>query len=177
MSTVQVLATADLTAQERRAIRALLTAAFEDGFTDDDWDHTLGGLHVIIEDGDAIVAHAAVVPRTLKIAGRPVRAGYVEGVATDATRQRQGLGSLAMSELARVLRREFEMGALSSDRHHFYERLGWQRWRGPTYVRDGDRIIRTAHEDDGIMALVFGPTEQMDLTAPIICEARSGDDW
>ena len=59
--------------------------------------------------------------------------------------------------------------------HHFYERLGWQRWLGPTYVRRSDGVVRTPDEDDGVMVLVTATA--VDLTAPITCEERPGDDW
>jgi aminoglycoside 2'-N-acetyltransferase I len=75
------------------------------------------------------------------------------------------------------VRESFELGGLSTAHHHFYERLGWERWQGPTYVRDGDDVIRTEEEDDGVMVLRFGPSATIDLTAPITCEARPGDDW
>ena len=162
-------------------IRRLLEQAFDDGFSDDDWQHTRGGWHVVIlddmDDGMAPVAHAAVVPRVLEVAGRPWHSGYVEGVATAPGRQREGLGSLAMSQLAPILRGNFDMGALSTGRHDFYERLGWERWRGPSFARRGRELIRTAEDDDGLMVLRFGPSRDLDLSAAIVCESRTGDDW
>jgi aminoglycoside 2'-N-acetyltransferase I len=158
-------------------VRALLLDAFHGDFSEDDWGHALGGWHVIVSEGGVVLAHAAVVPRTLGAAGRPVHTGYVEAVATAPGRRRQGLGSLAMSELATVLRREFEMGALSTDSYDFYARLGWERWQGPTFARHGDRVIRTADEDDGIMVLRFGAHRDVDLGSPLTCEGRPGDDW
>lgn len=110
-------------------------------------------------------------------AGRAFRTGYVEGVATAPGRQGEGLGSTAMAELTALVRREFEFGALSTDRRSFYARCGWERWHGPTFVRRGGELIRTEDEDDGVMVLRFGPSAGVDLTAPIVCEARRGDDW
>ena len=158
-------------------VRQLLEDAFEGDFSDDDWEHTLGGWHVVITEGSAPVSHAAVVPRALEVGGRRLRSGYVEGVATAPGRQRGGLGSFAMSQVADLLRGRFEIGALSTGRHSFYERLGWERWRGPTFVRRGSELIRTEEDDDGLMVLRFGPSLELDLTAPISCEARTGDDW
>lgn len=42
-----------------------------------------------------------------------------------------------MNEVERWISSEFEMGALATSRHAFYERLDWERWRGRTYLRDG----------------------------------------
>ena len=158
-------------------IRALLLAAFGPDFSDEDWEHALGGWHVVVAEGGAVRSHAAVVPRRLEVDGRFLRAGYVEAVATHPARRREGLASSAMAELSRVLAGAFELGALSTSAHEFYRRLGWERWRGPTYVRDGARLVRSPDEDDGIMVLRFGATQDLDLTGPIICEARRGDAW
>ena len=70
-----------------------------------------------------------------------------------------------------------DLGALSTGSPGFYGRLGWERWRGPTYVRRGDDLVRTPDEDAGIMVLRFGPSAGVDLAAPISSEARAGDDW
>lgn len=155
----------------------MLDEAFEGEFSDEDWGHTVGGWHVVAAEGTTVVSHAAVVPRVLQVAGHPLRTGYVEGVATLPGRQREGLGSLVLEEGTRLVRRRFELGALSTGRHDFYGRLGWERWQGPTFVRHGDALERTEEEDDGVMVLRFGPSEVIDLTAPISCESRPGDDW
>jgi aminoglycoside 2'-N-acetyltransferase I len=159
------------------AVRPLLDDAFDGRFDDTDWDHTLGGWHVVVTDGGTVVAHAAVVARELQVDGRPVAAGYVEAVGTAPGRQGQGLGTLAMVEIDRLVRRHHQLGALATSAQRFYERLGWERWRGPTFVRTGDELVRTPEEDDGIMVLRFGPTATIDLTASLSCEARAGDDW
>ena len=82
-----------------------------------------------------------------------------------------------MAEAGALIRAEFEMGVLSTGRHSFYERLGWRRWQGPTFVQVGDALVRTEDEDDGVMVLPFGPRAHIDLTSAIACEARAGDDW
>lgn len=169
--------TAEASQQYLTAIRRLLDTAFGEDFSEDDWGHALGGWHVVAFDDNAVMAHAAVVPRAIEVAGRAFRAGYVEAVATDPTRQREGLGSSVMAGVAELVRSQFEMGALSTSLHSFYGRLGWDRWRGPTYVRRGAELIRTEDEDDGVLVLRFGPSKDIDLAAAISCEARSGDDW
>ena len=158
-------------------IRALLLAAFGPDFSDDDWEHALGGWHVVVTEGRSVLSHAAAVPRLLEVGGLRLHTGYVEAVATHPARRREGLGSRAMAELSRLITGGFELGALSTGRHDFYRRLGWERWRGPTYVRHGVRVVRSPDEDDGIMVLRFGATGDLDLAAPIVCEARRGDDW
>jgi aminoglycoside 2'-N-acetyltransferase I len=155
----------------------LLDHAFEDGFSEEDWEHTIGGWHAIVSDGGAVVSHAAVVPRSLVAGDRAFRAGYVEGVATLPTRTGEGFGSLVVGRITSLVRDQFELGALSTGRHSFYERLGWERWRGQTFaLRDGE-TIRTEEDDDGIMVLRFGLSRDLDLTMALSCESRPGDDW
>lgn len=158
-------------------IRALIDDAFGPEFTQQDWEHTTGGMHFFVEEEGAIVGHASVIERTIEIDGRPFRTGYVEGVGTARAMQGRGLGSIAMEAATDFIRSGYEMGALATDRHSFYERLGWERWRGPTYVRRGAEMIRSEQEDDGVMVLRFGPSAKVRLDAPISCEERAGDDW
>ena len=159
------------------AIRDLMLAAFEGDFSDDDWDHTRGGRHFFVEENGAIVSHASVVPRVLEISGRPFRTGYVEGVATDRAHRDRGLGSAVVSAATSHIRENYELGGLGTELFDFYERLGWERWLGRTYVRRDGELFHTEEEDGFVMVLRFGPSRDVDLAASISCEARSGDDW
>lgn len=173
----RTLRTADASADLLAEVRGLMDDAFAGDFSDQDWQQTIGGWHVVVTEADRVLSHAAVVPRVLEVAGRPFATGYVEGVATVPRRQGEGLGALAMAEATSYVHAVFELGALSTGSHAFYERLGWERWRGPTYVRDAGRLVRSADDDDGVMVLRFGPSADIDLSAAISCEARPGDDW
>jgi aminoglycoside 2'-N-acetyltransferase I len=176
---VRVLTTRETSPPLLADVHQLLREAFEGDFSDYDWEHTHGGWRVIALDDDssAPVSHAAVVPRRIQVGDTSFRAGYVEGVATKRGRQGEGLGSRVMVEVSGLLHREFELGILATAVHGFYERLGWERWQGPTFVDDGCRLVRTADEDDGIMVLRVAPSDDIDLTGPISCQGRSGDDW
>jgi aminoglycoside 2'-N-acetyltransferase I len=177
MPGIRVVTTAEASGELLTEIHDLLRRAFEGDFSDEDWGHTLGGWHVVITDGATVDAHAAVVPRRLDVAERPFRAGYIEGVATSPAKRRRGLGGLVMTEVSKLLHGEFEMGALSTGLHGFYARHGWERWRGPTFVRHTPETIRSHDEDEGVMVLRFGASKDVDLTAPLTCESRRGDDW
>src|SRR5919106_4550970 len=80
---------------------------FKDGFTDDDWDHTVGGVNVLAVD-NGIVAHAAVDERLLMAADRALRTGYVEGVATAANHRRRGYASIVMRQVGGIIRKSYE---------------------------------------------------------------------
>jgi aminoglycoside 2'-N-acetyltransferase I len=173
---VQTVPTHQLSPPELAALRALLDEAFEGGFTDDDWDHTVGGVHVLaVEDG--IVAHAAVVDRLLMASHLAVRTGYVEGVATATTHRGRGYASTVMRAAGRIIQEKYELGALSTDQPDFYVRLGWELWRGPTYTNAPEGPRRTAEEDGTIMVLRTRVTEDLDSTLPLTCDWRSGDVW
>lgn len=169
-----------LTPAARAQLWSLWQAAFDGrrGFSRDDEEHAYGGVHVLACTGGRIIGHAAVVPRELVVAHRPLRAGYVEGVAVDPACQRGGLGRALMRPLEAELRARYELGALSTGRARgFYERLGWERWRGPSYVLRGGEVVRTPEEDEGLMVLRFAGGSDVDLTSAIACHDRSGDAW
>lgn len=154
-----------------------MDAAFEGDFGDDDWQHTIGGTHVLLWDGDALIAHASVIPRRLVFSGRPLRCGYVEGVAVRPDCQRRGHGARVMDEIERLIRDTYEVGALSASDagFEFYRVRGWQPWRGPTYVETPAGLERT--EDDDGAVLVLPLLDPLDLTGTIACDWREGDVW
>jgi len=166
---------------EVAAIQAMLDAAFWDDederFTEDDWQHALGGVHVVLDEGGEIVSHASVVERELHVAGRPVRTGYVEAVGTAPARQGQGHGTTVMREIGEIIEAGFELGALGTGEFGFYERLGWRRWQGPSSVRTVNGERRSPDEDGYIMVLLTPTTPPIELDVPISCEERPGDDW
>jgi aminoglycoside 2'-N-acetyltransferase I len=176
------LSTAELSETDRRALRTLLDAAFfdpdpDERFSDHDWEHALGGTHVVLDVQGEIVAHASVVEREIHADGRALRTGYVEAVATDPARQGEGFGTIVMTEITALIRDGFDLGALGTGAQHFYERLGWRVWRGPTSVRapGGDR--RTPLDDGFVMVLRTPTTPALDDTAAISCDWRPGDAW
>lgn len=178
--TVRRLPTERLTAAELVQLRELLWAAFpagDDGFTEDDWQHGLGGQHFIADQDGTIVSHASVVARELHIDGVPLRTGYVESVATRPDRRRQGLGGAVMGAATAYIADTFELGALGTGEHAFYERLGWQTWRGPAFVRTPDGPVRTPDEEGYILVLRTPASPPLDDRAPISCDWRPGDVW
>ena len=179
---LRILPSDGLTPAEIDATRELMRVAFwdeveDERFSDDDWAHALGGVHVVLDLDGEILSHAAVVERELHVAGRSLRTGYVEAVATAPDRQGQGFGTLVMTDVNAIIRAEFELGALGTARHGFYERLGWLPWTGPTFVRAPDGMKRTPDEDGYILVLATSTSPPLDLTAPISCEWRPGDVW
>jgi aminoglycoside 2'-N-acetyltransferase I len=177
---VRVARTDALGAEALEVIRRLLVDAFAEvgsSFELQDWDHALGGAHAIVEAGGRIVAHASVVPRRLELDGVPLRAGYVEAVAARSDAQHQGHASAAMRALAGVIAADFEIGALSTGLHPFYERLAWERWPGTTGVRTATGVSATPEETEGIMVLRTRGTPPFAESSHLVCDWREGDVW
>lgn len=81
MAEIRTAHTASLNAADLRAIRTLLDEAFDGTFSDEDYEHGLGGMHALVWDGSTLIAHGSVVMRRLLHSGRALRTGYVEAVA------------------------------------------------------------------------------------------------
>ena len=169
--------TGDLAREEVQVLRGLLDAAFDGTFSDDDWHHTIGGLHVLALADGVIVSHAAVLQRTLVVGQQSLSVGYVEGVATRPDNRHRGHASRMMEVVGSIIAGDYDLGALSTGCPDFYARLGWESWQGPTYVDAPDGRRRTAAEDDGVMVLRTDRSGDVDLTAELTCDWRSGDVW
>jgi aminoglycoside 2'-N-acetyltransferase I len=187
---LRILHTADLRPQELRAIRPLLDEAFEDGISDDDLEHALGGIHVMAWDDAELVGHASVVQRRLLHDRRVLRAGYVEGVGVRPDVRRRGLFAQLMNEIERVTRAAYDVGALSASQMaaDLYVRRGWVRWKGTTSVLTPDGLRRTPEEDGSVYVLAGQGGEVcldpncldlncLDLNGDLACDWRSGDVW
>lgn len=177
MTELRIAHTADLPATTLRSARALLFDVFDD-MTESDWEHSLGGMHAIVWDGDELIGHAALVQRRLLHGGRALRAGYVEGVAVRADRQRRGHGAAMMDALENLIRRAYDVGALgaSDEGARFYAARGWQPWQGRLAVLTPDGIQRTPEEDGYIF--VFPSAAEIDLSGELTCcDFRDGDVW
>jgi aminoglycoside 2'-N-acetyltransferase I len=174
---VQVAHTSALDAAVLGRARRLLVEVFEGDWTEDDWEHSLGGVHVLAYDGGELVGHGAVVQRRLVHADRALRTGYVEGVGVRADLRGNGVGAAIMSELERVIRAAYAIGALSSSEEalEFYARRGWRNWEGATFALTPAGIQRTADDDGGVY--VLPATAHFDLTGDLVCDWRDGELW
>ena len=97
------------------AFRELFEAAWaddEEGFTDEDWEHTIGGVHFLLDEDGAIRSHASVVEWELHAGGRCLPTGYVEPVATWPAFQRRGFARVVMRAVGAHIDRAFRRAAL-----------------------------------------------------------------
>jgi aminoglycoside 2'-N-acetyltransferase I len=177
LHTARLIHTADLDIETRQSAHELLIEAFAGEFTDDDWEHALGGMHALVYHHGALIAHAAVVLRRLLYHGTPLRTGYIEGVAVREDWRGQGLGTALMDGAEQVIRGAYRLGALSpseSARQLYLDR-GWIQWTGPTSVLAPGGLTRTSEDDGTVFVLPVDVT--VDPTADLVCDWRSGDVW
>lgn len=180
MMFVRRLLTGELTPNEVASLRALFDAAWPDEgdeFTEDDFAHTIGGVHYLVETMGAIVSHASVVERELHTGGHRLATGYVEGVATLPAFRRRGYSTAIMEQVGEHIDRTFRLGALGTGLHAFYQRLGWIVWKGPTSVRTDRGLVPTPEEDGYVLVRLTPTSPPLDVSAPISCDWRPGDVW
>jgi aminoglycoside 2'-N-acetyltransferase I len=170
------LASEDLSNGVRRDLRTMLWSAFDD-FSEDDWEHGLGGVHIVAFEEARPIGHASVISRTLHVGDTVLAGGYLEAVAVDAEFRGHGIGADVVRAARKVIEDRFPMAALSTSQHGFYEKLGWERWLGPSYVVSGTAWRRTEDEDAGVMVLRPRESPVQELTQPIAVDERSGDAW
>lgn len=177
MHTARLVHTADLDAETRQRAHEMVTTAFAGEFTDDDWEHALGGMHALIWQHGAIIAHAAVVQRRLIHRGRALRCGYVEAVAVREDARGQGLAHALLDAVEQVIRGAYEIGAASASTagRRVYAARGWPPWTGPTWVLAPGGAARTPDDDGSVFVLPVGITP--DTSGELMCDWRGGDVW
>jgi aminoglycoside 2'-N-acetyltransferase I len=175
MKPIRLVPTHALPGTDLAAIRNLLDAAF-DAFDDDDWHHTIGGLHAIARDADDVIGHGSVVGRRMWQDDNALDVGYVEAVAVRADRRRARIGSSVLAALEDEIRRSYDIGALSATGigAAFYLARGWRQWPGTTSVMT-DRGRHRTPADDGIY--VLAGLRDLAANGDLAADQRSGDAW
>ncbi|MCX4781250.1 GNAT family N-acetyltransferase [Streptomyces sp. NBC_01264] len=171
--------TSQLAEGELRQVRELLGGAFEGDFGDEDFEHALGGMHVLVHRGGELLAHGSVVQRRVLHRGRALRTGYVEAVAVRADRRRCGLGGVVMEAVEGILARAYVLGALSAsdDGARLYAGRGWRVWGGEIGVLGPGGPERLPEEEGSTYVwtppgggLLLDPT-----AGPLTFDWRDGD--
>ena len=177
MSGLRVAHSAELDSATLRAAQALLADVFDGDFSDHDWEHALGGMHVVVWEGAELIGHASVVQRRLLHGSRALRAGYVEGVGVRTDRRGRGHGAAMMQALERVVRAAYDLGALGAtdEAAKFYAARGWKLWQGPSSALTPNGIRRTTDADGCIYVLAHAVA--LDVFGELTCDWRDGDVW
>jgi aminoglycoside 2'-N-acetyltransferase I len=176
--TVEVFATEALSDTRRDAIIAVCIAAHDEESFRNLFLRYIpsGGRHFLGYVADELVSHAVVTTRGAQPDGRPVlRTAYVDAVSTLPAYQGMGYGSAVMRRLAAEIP-DYEIGCLQTDKHGFYERLGWELWRGPLAGRGDDGLIPTPAQR-GVMVLPLPSTPPLDLDTLLTIEVQPERIW
>jgi aminoglycoside 2'-N-acetyltransferase I len=175
--TVMCVRTEDLDATTRASIIEVCIAAHQE----EDFQHLFsyissGGRHFLAYQSTELVSHAVVTTRWLQPEGQPVlKTAYVDAVATLPAYQGQGYGSAVMQHLAQNLT-DYTIACLETERPAFYERLGWEVWRGALAGRSAQGLIPTP-EQRGIMVLRLPQTPALNLDGALTIECQAGRIW
>ena len=133
--------------------------------------------HVLGYYNDLFVCHALWVTRYLQVGTNPIlRTAYVEAVATEAEYRHRGFASSVMKYLVDEIQ-DYELAALSPFSVEYYERLGWERWRGPLFIRTKEGNLLPSLDDEEVMILRLPKTPVLDVSAPLSAEWREGELW
>jgi aminoglycoside 2'-N-acetyltransferase I len=164
---------------ELDTLREWLELAYDEGpWRLDHWDEIGPGPHVVAEDDDgSLVAHACIAWVPVTIGETTLRAGYLEDVATRADARGRGYGTAVVTATHPLIEAEASIGFLATGSLGFYERLGWERWRGPSSVTEPDGTRTPTHDEDGyLMVLRFAGTPGVSLDEPVSRPRRDPDE-
>lgn len=138
---------------------------------------TSGGWHFLAYLDNQLVSHALVTTRWLQPEGQPeLKTAYIDAVATLPAVQGQGYASALLRQMAKAINGEYIIACLETERTTFYERLGWEVWRGPLAGRSKDGLIPTP-DQTGIMILRLSQTPPLDLDCELTIECQDGRIW
>ena len=170
--------TEDLNASIRaRIIQLCIAAHQEEDFNNLFTYVPLGGIHFLAYLDQQLISHALVTTRWLQPEGQPVlKTAYVDAVATLPAYQRRGYGSTLMRQLASEIDHDYVIAGLETERLAFYERLGWEMWRGHLAGRSEQGLILTPKQS-GIMVLRLSQTPTLDLDQGLTIECQTGRIW
>ena len=174
---IAMLTTEELGAEARASIIAVCIAAHNI----EDFQHLFtfipsGGRHFLAYRGDELVSHAVVTTRWAQPESMPpLKTAYVDAVATLPQQQGLGYASATMHALGDSVQ-DFDIGCLQTDLLGFYERFGWEHWRGPLSGRGDDGPIPTP-DQRGVMILRLSRTPALDLDEGLSIERQPSRIW
>jgi aminoglycoside 2'-N-acetyltransferase I len=135
------------------------------------------GLHVLAYQQNRLVSHAVITTRWLQIGRAPLlKTAYVDALATAPDYQRSRYGSMVMRQVAWLSEGEYEIACLETERVKFFERLGWQEWRGPLAGRGEHGLVATP-DQKGIMILRLKNTPPLNLYGLLTIECQKDRIW
>ena len=159
----------------RKEIISLCNRAYEENM-ESLFDTFVKPSHILGYCDGVLVSHALWVTRYLQAGTNPImRTAYIEAVATDTNYRNRGFAKSIMNHLIGEIQ-DYELAALSPFSVEYYERLGWELWRGTLYIRTNENLL-TSPEDEEVMIFRLPKTPSLDLNASLSAEWREGELW
>ena len=108
-----------------------------------------------------------------------MRTAYVEAVATAPDHQRKGFATAVLQRLVDVVAADptWELAALSPSDAGFYQRRGWELWRGPLAIRREGRLEASPEDEQVMIRRLPRTPATLDSTALLTAEWREGELW
>jgi len=174
---VRMYPTEALTPALRAAVIDVCVAAHEEEDFRNLFTHIpSGGRHFLAYCGDELVSHAVATTRWAQPAGLPILpTAFVDAVSTLPVYEGRGYGSAAMNALVAAVD-DHEIACLQTDIPGFYERLGWDLWRGPLAGRGENGLIPTP-DQRGVMVHRLPRTPALDLETLLTIEPQPNRIW
>jgi len=158
----------------RNEIISLCNRAYEEDMREL-FETFINATHVLGYYDELLVCHALWVTRHLQAENYPpMRTAYVEAVATEAMYRKRGFASSIMKYLINEIQ-DYELAALSPFSVEYYERLGWEFWRGELSIRTSEGLVRTPDEE--VMIFRLPKTPSLNVNDPLSAEWREGEVW
>jgi aminoglycoside 2'-N-acetyltransferase I len=174
---LEVRSTEALTHTDRKSIIDVCIAAHDNQDFENLFNYIpTGGRHFMAYKAGDLVSHAVVTTRWLQPEGQHIlETAFVDAVATHPTRQGRGYASAVMLGLAENIT-DYDIGCLQTDVPEFYERLGWELWRGPLAGRNDHELVPTP-DQRGVMVLRVPRTPPLDLDKHLSIECQPERIW
>lgn len=150
-----------------RELTALCGEAYEEDFSELMAGYGESAVHVIGFEGETIASHGLWVPCRVRAGERDLRAASVEALATRPSHQGRGLGGAVLRRIVdEAAGRGFELCLLWAFDVGWYERRGWELWRGPVAELGEEGLVPLTGDD--VMIHRLPRTPALDLGAPLI---------
>jgi len=172
---IELIKGKDLSSDEQQAIIKFCSRAFEKEL-DSLFRAFVYPTHVLGYQAGTLVSHALWVTRRLRAGKGPLlRTAYVEAVATEQAFRGLGYATAIMKRVEEEIQ-DYDLGGLSPFSVAYYERLGWELWRGSLYIRTEAGLVPTP-DDEQVMILRLPKTPDLDINDTLSAEWRTGELW
>lgn len=172
---IKVFDSSALSPSLREEIIALCNRAYEEDLGPL-FETFTGAVHLLGYCESILVSHALWVTRYLQAGAGPLmRTAYVEALATEAGYRGRGYAAVLLKQLIGKVQ-DYDLAALSPSDAGYYQRLGWELWRGPLFIRANGEL-EASPEDEEVMIYRLPKTPALDITDPLSAEWREGELW